>query len=91
MLAAILLLALAAMVYLVFFFPRMAALWSATGEPLSMAERIVYNTSLFCRSFALILLPLLMGGLIGCILWVILAERHQSRKPRGSHRFKVTK
>ena len=86
-LAALLLLGFAAMVYLVFVFPRLLVLWISAGETLTLPVRILRSVSLFCQYFGLILLPLLMGGLIACILWAILSERQQSRSredPRHS-------
>ncbi len=79
-LAALTLQVFAVFVYLVFFFPRLAAIWAGMGQPLSMAERAVCNVSLFCRVYGLLLLPVLMGMLIASVLWVIIAARYASTK-----------
>jgi type II secretory pathway component PulF len=51
------LVAIAATVYLSFFFPKTVALWADQQRVLSLLEQIVASLSIYCRSFGLFLLP----------------------------------
>jgi type II secretory pathway component PulF len=79
-LAVLTMLALATVVYLVFFLPRLVAAWSAAGQTLSLVERILSKASFFCTSYGLILLPLLMGGFLACVLWAVISAKHVSTR-----------
>lgn len=78
--AVIALVALAMVVYLAFFFPKLVNAWSATGQALTMVEKILSEVSFLCRSYGLILLPLLIGGFLGCILWAVISAQRVDTK-----------
>lgn len=78
MFTALALLALAAVVYLSFFYPKVVAKWAAEEQTLSGAGLIAWKLSLFCRHYGLLLLPLLIGGFAACVLWRIISTRYHS-------------
>ncbi|HEY5912593.1 MAG TPA: hypothetical protein VJA21_18485 [Verrucomicrobiae bacterium] len=79
-LATLALLVFAGVLYLAFIFPKIAAIWAGTGEALSAAQRTVVSLSEFCRHYGLLLLPLLMVGIGGCVVWVAVSVREGTRK-----------
>lgn len=67
-------LALAAYLYLAFVFPKTMAMWADTGQPLSVPEQIIAKLSCLCKSFGLLPIPALFLAAVGCAAWVVLAS-----------------
>ena len=80
--AAVALLAFAAVLYLVFLFPKLVAIWIEQGQVLSTIERFLWRLSGLCQSYGLVLLPLLGAALGACILWALISAQHFSKKRR---------
>ncbi len=75
------LLAFAGVFYLAFVFPHTVAVWRENAQTLSAAERMLVSLSMFCKSYGLLLLPLLMAASGACALWAW-AGRTSKAQPR---------
>ncbi len=78
-LAAVGLLAFATVLYLAFFFPRIVAVWKQEGQALSLTEQIAVELSVLCKSYGLILVPILLAGIVACVLWTVISGRRGSQ------------
>ena len=59
--------------YLVFAFPRVVNEWAESGRSLSTLEQAVVNLSNLCKSFGMLLIPLLVLGIVGCVIWALMS------------------
>jgi len=69
---------LAGVVYLMFIFPRTMAVWADEGRALSGVEQALANLSDTCKSFGVLLIPILILSVIGSGVWAVV-----SRAPRS--------
>ncbi len=59
-------LALAGVIHLVFIFPKTMEIRADEGRALSVVEQALGNLSNLCKSFGLLLIPILVLSIIGC-------------------------
>ena len=74
-------LALMGVIHLVFIFPKTLAIWAAEGHALSVAEQTLANVSQLCKTFGVLLIPVLVLAVIACGVWALLVGM---RRTRGS-------
>lgn len=67
-------LALAAVAYLGFVFPKTLAAWADQARALSLVEQLVARLSMMCSSFVVFLLPLFGAGLTIGGMWMAAAS-----------------
>ncbi len=70
-----LLLAFAAVLWLVFGFPKTAAAWADQGRALSATEQLAVRLSAGCQSVGFLLLPLLLAGAVVCAIRALVLAR----------------
>ncbi len=68
-------LALLGVGYLVFVFPAKIAEWADQERAPSVVEMALVNLSGFCKSFSLLLIPVLLACTIGCGVWMVRSRR----------------
>ena len=74
MLALIGAVALAGVLYLVHVFPRTESVWADEDRALSAVEQAIAQLSNLCKSFGLLIMPILIFAVIGCGVWAVLAR-----------------
>ncbi len=68
-----------AVLFLVFSFPKLLALWTEAGRELSAAEQVAANLSLLARQYGLLVLGLPLLSFIGALGWLNrVSTGHQS-------------
>jgi type II secretory pathway component PulF len=73
-------LVLAGVFHLAFIFPKTVALWADEGRDLSVVQTALVNLSEVCKSFGLLVIPVLLAILIGCSIWAVVAGMAMKRK-----------
>jgi type II secretory pathway component PulF len=73
-------LVLAVVFYLAFIFPKTVAVWADEGRALSVVQTTLVNLSDVCKSFGLLVIPVLLLILIGCSIWAVVAGMAMKRK-----------
>jgi hypothetical protein len=73
-------LVIAGVFHLAFIFPRTVAVWSEEGRALSVVQTTLINLSNVCKSFGLLVIPVLLLILIGCSRWAVVAGMAMKRK-----------
>ena len=61
--------------FLMFFFPKTAAVWAEEGRALSLLQQLLVDASVFLKQNGLVLLPLWLLATIGCMVWFTRATR----------------
>ncbi len=59
-----------AVLFLVFSFPKLLALWTEAGRELSAGEQVAANLSLLARQHGLLVLGLPLLSFIGALVWM---------------------
>jgi type II secretory pathway component PulF len=68
-------LCLVGVAYLSFVFPKKVALWADEGRDLSSADQLLANLSSLCTSNGVVLLPVLLLVVVGCVVWSVKAGK----------------
>jgi len=73
--------------YLAFVFPKTVAIWEKEyeGRSLSALQILVGNASHFCVSYGMALLPLLLLGVLGSLVWLISSMRKEEKGRQQEH------
>lgn len=66
---------LAGVSYLVFIFPMTLEMYADFGAELPLAHRVLAVLSDLSRTFGLLMFPALVGSIIGCGVWAIVAAK----------------
>jgi len=66
-------------IYLALVFPRTIAVWADEGRSLPIIKRLLVEMSHFCRSFGLLLVPILLLAVVGCGIWALRAGMANKR------------
>ena len=74
--------ALGAVWYLAFVFPRKLVVWEDQGRELSANEQVIAQLSSSCREHGILLISLLMAAAVGCGVWAALARQPPARPER---------
>ena len=67
-----------AVIYLAKVFPNTLAVWEEEARELSAAQVLMANVSIFCTSYGLLILPILLVGFSASLAWLILAVMKKS-------------
>ena len=71
---------LAGVAHLVFIFPRTMAGWADEGRALPVAEQALANLSNLCKTFGLLLIPILLLAVIGFGIWAVLVAARSKQE-----------
>jgi type II secretory pathway component PulF len=61
--------------YLTYIFPKTLAVWADSGDEMSAGEAVVAQLSHLCKSFGLLIMPILLLAVIGCVIWAVHAHK----------------
>ncbi|MBN1255869.1 MAG: hypothetical protein JXA50_11395 [Deltaproteobacteria bacterium] len=76
-----------AFIYFVFIFPFILESWKQEGHTLSGIEQLLSNLRFFFTAFGPIMMPLLLFGFIGSIIWLAVALQNKNSE---SERYDTT-